>query len=61
MLWLAAPYCDPTCPRNVTGHARDCECGGAQHHLEMHRQVGACPTCRGKPSDRCNLHRGIIL
>lgn len=28
------PFCDVTCPRQLTRAAADCECGGAQRHRD---------------------------
>lgn len=30
------PWCDPTCPRQITRMNLDCECGGARRQWEAH-------------------------
>ena len=58
-MFLAAPFCDLTCPRQATGQARDCDCGGAQRHFEAWRSIGTCADCRYGKGGRCPYHRGL--
>lgn len=34
-------FCEPTCPRQRTHEAKDCECGGAQQEWDYWKLIGA--------------------